>query len=1112
MTSGASHHALAEEVFVFPASFAQQRLWFVEQLLPNRSLYTIPLVFWLTGSLHRVALEKSLEAIAHRHETLRTTFRMLEGQLTQIVNPNGALVLHWVDLQSLPTRIRKDTALQQMRQVAEQPFDLTHGPLCRAQVWQLNHNEHLLLIAFHHIIFDEWSGGVLIQELAALYTAFLHDQPDPLPELAIQYADFAHWQRQWLQGEVLHTQLSYWREQLHNLPTLALPTAAPRPEVPQHRGASQLLELPQALLEKLEALSQQAGATLFMTLLAAFQTLLYRYTGQTDLVIGSPIANRHRSELEGLIGFLVNSLVLRTNLAGDPSFGDLLERVRDVTLAAYAHQDLPFDKLVEELQPARSLSQNPLFQVVFALQNAPMAQLELPGLTLNPLEFAAEATRFDLEVYLWKSADDFRNSWGKGWQQTDGLRGIIVYNTDLFEGEAIARLRHHFHTLLAAIVTHPDAPISTLPLLTAAEQQQQFMTWTKTRTPYPNQDCIHHLFERQVRQRPVAIAVRYGDRHFTYEELNQGSNQLARYLQKLGVRSEQPVGICLERSSEAIAAMLAILKAGAAYVPLDPSHPPERLNLILEDAKISIVLTEKHWAGAFAQADVQVVCLEESWEAIAEQPDHNLSTPGKANQLAYVMYTSGSTGVPKGVMVPHRAVARLVCQTNYVHLGQRDRIAQVANLAFDAATFEVWGALLNGAQLVGIERETTLSPREFVVSLQQLRISVLFLTTALFNQTVSQIPQAFQTLKYVLFGGELANPDRVRTVLQHGKPKHLLHVYGPTENTTFSTWYEIKQVPEKATTIPIGRAIANTQVYVLDSHLKPIPPGACGEIYLGGDGLARGYLNQPELTAERFIQAEELGLSVEEPGITFQLRPSIPSPPSSILYKTGDRAFYHPDGNLEFLGRTDHQVKIRGFRVELGEIERVLTQHPLVQNAAVMVREVEGDRQLIAYVVPHAEIEVERELRHFLKTKLPAYMVPAVFVSLTVLPLTANGKVDTRALPPPVITKIITPQAPTTSIEQDLEEIWSQLLGRGAIGTDDNFFELGGHSLLATQLVSRIRDRFQVELSLRSLFETPTITALAQKIEALWSQSSPAFATDHRGDPATHHKREEIEL
>ncbi|MBD1909938.1 MULTISPECIES: non-ribosomal peptide synthetase [unclassified Leptolyngbya] len=1111
MTPGASHHALTEDVFVFPASFAQQRLWFVEQLIPNRSLYTIPLVFWLTGSLHRAALERSIAAIAQRHETLRTTFRMVDGQLAQIIAPHADLSLGWTDLQTLAENTRKDAALEQIRQVAEQPFDLTTGPLCRAQAWQLGDTEHVLLIAFHHIIFDEWSGGVLIRELAALYTAFLHDQPHPLPELPIQYADFAHWQRQWLQGDALNAQLNYWRQQLHDLPTLELPTAAPRPEVPQHRGASQLLEVPQTLLEPLEALSQNVGATLFMTLLAAFQTLLHRYTGQTDMAIGSPIANRHRSELEGLIGFLVNSLVLRTNLAGDPSFRELLERVREVTLAAYAHQDLPFDKLVEELQPVRSLSQNPLFQVVFALQNAPMAQLELPGLTLNPLEFAAQTTRFDLEVYLWKAGDDFRNSWGKGWQQANGLRGIVVYNTDLFDGDAIARLRHHFHTLLTGIVANPDAPISTLPLLTPAEQQQQLMTWTKTRTQYPSHDCIHHLFEQQVRQRPVAIAVRYGDRHFTYEELNQGSNQLGRYLQKLGVRPEQPVGICLERSSEAIAAMLAVLKAGGAYVPLDPSHPSERLNFIVKDANISVVLTQRPWAEAFAEADVQVVCLDESWGAIVEQPDHNLSTPGKADQLAYLMYTSGSTGAPKGVMVPHRAIARLVCQTNYVHLGKSDRIAQVANLAFDAATFEIWGALLNGAQLVGIEREITLSPMEFAATLQQLRISVLFLTTALFNQTVSQVPRAFQTLKYLLFGGELANLDRVRTVVQQGKPQHLLHVYGPTENTTFSTWYEVKQVPEKATTIPIGRAIANTQVYVVDSHLKPVPPGACGEIYLGGDGLARGYLNQPELTAERFIQAEELGLDAEEPGISFQLKPSIPSPPSSILYKTGDRAFYRPDGNLEFLGRTDHQVKIRGFRVELGEIERVLAQHPGVQDVAVIVRDVEGDRQLIAYIVSKSEIDTERELRRYLKTKLPIYMVPAAFVALTALPLTPNGKVDSRALPLPMMTaKPVLSQAPTSSIEQDLEEIWSQLLGRGAISTDDNFFELGGHSLLATQLVSRIRDRFQVELSLRSLFETPTIAALAQKIEALkWAQATSM--SSQRTTP-TAHRREEIEL
>ncbi|MBE9178016.1 amino acid adenylation domain-containing protein [Oculatella sp. LEGE 06141] len=1091
-----------EDVFIFPASFAQQRLWFVEQLLPGDSLYVIPLVFRLTGSLQRSPLHQSMQAIVGRHESLRTTFDLVDGQLVQAIAPELPVSLQFTDLRTSPAHSREDAALEQIWQEIQQPFHLNQGPLFRVRLWQLQDTEHWLLMALHHIIFDEWSSGVLIRELGELYAALVEDKPAALPELPIQYADFAHWQWQGLQGEVLNTQLRYWKQQLKDLAVLQLPGAAPRPLVQGHQGASQLLELPQRLLDALEALSQQTGVTLFMTLLAAFQTLLHRYTGQTDIAIGSPIANRHRSELEGLIGFLVNSLVLRTNLEGDPTFHELLNRVRDVTLAAYAHQDLPFEKLVVELQPVRSLGQNPLFQVVFALQNTPMQQLVLPGLVLSPVELETKTSRFDLELYLWKCADNFRNLWGKGWQNSDGLRGVVVYNTDLFDETIITSLRHQFETLLEGIVATPETPVSALPLLTVAEQREVLQQWQGQQSNYPSQVCIHQLFEAQVRQRPGAIALKFGAQSFTYEALNQGSNQLARYLQRLGIGAEMPVGICLERGVEPIAAMLAVLKTGGAYVPIDPNSPPERLHFMLEDAGITVVLTQAGWLDALQGCKTTVVCLEQEWNAIAQESTENLAAAGTAAQLAYVIYTSGSTGTPKGVMVPHRAVNRLVCETNYVSIEPGDRIAQVANLAFDAATFEVWGALLNGAQLIGIERETTLSPAAFVSELRQQQISILFLTTALFNQTVSQVPDAFRSLNYVLFGGETVNVDRVLSVMQHGKPHHLLHVYGPTENTTFSTWYEVQTLPENATTVPIGQAIANTQVYLLDAYLRPVPAGVSGEIYLGGDGLAHGYLNQPELTAERFVS-----------------NPFHPS--ASRLYKTGDRALYRSDGNLEFLGRTDHQIKLRGFRVELGDIETAIAQHPAIQAAAVVVREVDtnwgtvpGEQQLIAYIVPTASVvPTERELRSFLKLKLPIYMLPAAFVGLDALPLTANGKVDQKALPPPTVA-VVPESRPTvapTTLESSLVDLWSKLLGR-TVGIHDNFFELGGHSLLATQLVSRIRDRFQVELPLRSVFETPTIAELAQQIEPL----TGATQTDsnrlmHRWQ-ASSQRREEIEL
>ncbi|MFW6359360.1 MAG: non-ribosomal peptide synthetase [Chroococcales cyanobacterium] len=719
------------------------------------------------------------------------------------------------------------------------------------------------------------------------------------------------------------------------------------------------------------------------------------------------------------------------------------------------------------------------------------------------------------------------------------ITGVIVYNTDLFDSSAIALLRQHFQTLLEGIVANPNTPLFQLPLLTLKEEQALLQRWGENESNYPAEVCIHELFEAQVKRQPTAIALSFKTQQFTYEQLNQGSNQLARYLQRLGVEnhlledpplpplkrgenveisslkkegdggfpsSQMAVGICLDQSAEAIAAMLAVLKAGGIYVPLNPNYPVERLHFMIEDAGIGVVITRSEFADLFP--NTQVICLEEDWDAIAQESNENLSSSVPSNGLAYIIYTSGSTGIPKGVMVPHRAVNRLVLNTNYIQIEASDRIAQVANLAFDAATFEIWGALLNGAQLMGIDREITLSPTDFVRELQQQEISILFLTTALLNQTVSQIPNGLRSLKYLLFGGEMVNVDRVRSLLKEGKPQHLIHVYGPTENTTFSTWYEVQEIPENATTIPIGQAIANTQVYLLDENLHPVPPGVSGEIYLGGDGLANGYLNRAELTAEKFIDSPFLDNRLHPQKFSL-FKGGRGDPLSSKLYKTGDRALYRPNGNIEFLGRTDSQIKLRGFRVELGEIETAIAQYSPIETAVVILREVEKDRQLIAYVVPKASTTpTERELRSFLKTKLPAYMLPAAFVLLNQLPLTANGKVDSKALPPPTIVSATTPTiAPTTSLEASLVQLWAQLLGRKQVGIDDNFFELGGHSLLATQLISRIRDRFQVELPLRSVFETPTIAELAQKIESL-TPEIPSLQHQTAGLQ----RREEIEL
>jgi len=1043
------HNISEEEVFVFPASFGQQRLWFLDRLFPNSSCYNVVNVLRLTGLLNFPALESSFNEIVCRHEVLRTNFDTVDGKPVQLVLPQLKISIPLIDLQPLPAR--EATAREEIAVFGHKPFNLEQGALLRVKLWQLEAEEYILAFALHHIIFDEWSSALLIRELGLIYAAFCKGLPSPLQEVTIQYADYAHWQREYLQGDVIERQLSYWKSQLQNLPELEI--APHRPLQHSYQGATELLELPQDLAQKIAAISQQEGVTLYMTLLAAFQALLYRYTGQTDIAVGSPIANRNRRELEDAIGFFANSLVIRTDLSNNPSFKELLARVKQVAIDAYAHQDLPFEKLVEQLHPERSLNQNPLFQVVFALQNAPMEQLALPGLTLSPFkEIETTTSRFDLEFYLWECGEDFRSLWGDKWQQSAGLRGVLVYNTALFDGNAIALLLQHFQTLLTGAVESIDTKLADLPLLSVGEKEQILEEWNQTQRDYQKHLCIQQLFENQVNNNPNAIALNYKNQ-VTYQQLNKGSNQLARYLQKIGVGKNSLVGICLESSPITIAVMLGILKAGGAYVPLDPTYPLERLQFMVEDTGLNAIVTQSSFANLFFNA--QILCLERDWQQIANQSDENLPNQSTAETLAYIVYTSGSTGLPKGVAVTHQAVNRLI-NSNYITWKRSDKVAQCANICFDAATFEIWGALLSGAQLVEIDRETLLSPQDFVQTLQQQKIDILFLTTALFNQIAREIPSAFSGLKYLLFGGEAVDVKSVQAVVK-SKPQHLLHVYGPTENTTFTTWYEVENVAQLRT-IPIGKAIANTQIYLLDNYLNPVPIGVTGEIYIGGDGLAQGYFNRPQLTEQQFI----------------------PHPWQKLarLYKTGDFARYLPDGNLEFIGRKDDLVKLRGFRIELGEVETVINQHPKVRESVVVVKE----ESLVAYIVAEDNLQLKSsQLKEFLQAKLPHYSIPAVFVFLERLPLTLNGKVDRLSLPIPDFTQNISNKTPRNSVEVQLVQLWKLLLGVEP-GISDNFFELGGHSLLATGLVSRIRESFGVQVPLKRVFETPTIVGLAEYI------------------------------
>lgn len=918
-----------------PLSFAQQRLWFLDQLIPNNPFYNIPLALHLTGSLKLAALEQTFNEIVQRHEALRTTIVVQTGQPIQVINPTLTIPLPIIDLRQLPQAEREIQARRLTTQEAQRPFNLSTDSLLQVKLLWLDETEYILLLTMHHIVSDGWSIGVLIQEIAALYTAFASNQPSPLPKLTIQYADFAYWQRQWLQGEVLEKQLSYWQKQLDGISMLNLPTDRPRLAVQTYQGARQSLQLSKSLSKALLALGQQEGVTLFITLLAAFKVLLYRYTQQEDIVIGSPIANRNRSEIEGLIGFFVNSLVLRTDLSGNPTFRELLSRVKEVALGAYSHQDLPFEKLVEELHPERNLNQNPLFQVVFALQNAPMTALELPNLTLSPLPFETETTRFDLEFHLWEP-----NTQNGLWaDSTEGISGFVIYSTDLFDDATIARMLGHFQILLEGIVANPEDRIAHLPLLSESELHQLLVEWNNTQAIYPQDKCIHQLIESVAEQNGEATALVFDDEQLSYKELNIRSNQLAHYLKNLGVKSEVLVGLCVERSFNMVIGMLGILKAGGAYVPLDPSYPSERLNFMLEDAQVSVLLTHERWLERLKNYNSQIICLDKDWEIISQEIEDNLTSKFTVENLAYVIYTSGSTGKPKGVKIEHRGLLNLVFwhQKTFA-VSPLDRATQISGVAFDACGWEIWPYLSTGASIYFVDDETRRSPNYLRDWLVSKAITISFIPTPLAEKVLLlDFPQN-AALRILLTGGDKLNQYPLAS-----SSFQVFNNYGPTENTVVTTSGYVS-VKNKGNLVPvIGCAIANTKLYILDKHLQPVPIGVPGELYISGDGLARGYLNHPYLTVECFISNP------------------FDNNLKARLYKTGDLVLYRVDGNIEFLGRLDDQVKIRGYRIELGEIEAVLSQHPAVQKTVVITSEDEQEKRLVAYVVAKTEYSNEQE-------------------------------------------------------------------------------------------------------------------------------------------------------
>ncbi|MEI6328559.1 MAG: amino acid adenylation domain-containing protein [Pseudanabaena sp. ELA645] len=1068
-----------------PLSPIQQRFWFLDQMEGANPAYNIVRAFKLQGNLNFTILEQAIATMINRHETLRTRFENIDGQPVQCIAdklPNKLRsTLPVIDLQAFAEDIQNTKAQHWIDQESQRPFALTESSLLRVVLLKLGTATHNLIIVMHHIIADAWSAANFLQELSIIYSALVKGLTSPLPDLVIQYADYAHWQRLLRQHQPtqIDDQIDYWKQQLADIPTaIKLPTERSRGAVQTFRGHLQQFQFDTQLTHRLKHLSQRSGSSLFMTLLAAFAVLLSRYSGQEDIVIGSPISNRNRVALEPLIGFFVNTLVLRTSLEGNPTFLELLQQVREMALAAYAHQDVSFDQLVEILQPQRSLSHSPLFQVMFVLQNSPLSKLELQDLQVTPLELVrgtAGAT-FDLTLSM---------------QEIDQkLRGAFEYNANVFAPETIARMVESFQILVEAIADRPEEKIGYLPLLTASQRQQILVEWNRTQTDYP-QKSIQQLFEEQVERNPDAIAIVYEQQQLTYRELNHRANQLAHYLQSLGVMQETLVGIYLERSPLVIIAMLGILKAGGAYLTLDSSYPSDRLGLILRNAQVPVLLTEQMTEQKLMGhhfSDLQEVCLDRDWTKICSEMTakigaeswQNLKCHTELNHLAHVIYTSGSTGQPKGVMICHRGVVRLVLNTNYISFQTTDIIAQSSNISFDAATLEIWGALLNGAKLVILKREIVLSPSELLHNLKIKGITILFLTTALFNQMVQEIPRAFSGLRYLLFGGEAVEPSRVKQLLETGMPQNLLNLYGPAENTSLSTWYPITKLVTE--TVPIGRAIANTQTYILDRHLQPVPVGVVGELYLGGAGLSVGYLHQPDLTSVQFID-----------------HPFNNQVNNEKLYKTGDLVRYLPDGNIEFVGRIDFQVKIRGFRIELAEIETILGQHPQVRQALVMALEdaSKGGKYIVAYIASKTERLTSRELRQFLKKSLPTYMIPAAFVILKALPLNSNGKVDRKNLPKPEPTSSeATLAPPRTWLEEQLVKIWCAVLHREQISIHDDFFELGGHSLLATSLISHIQEKLAIAIPLRSLFAAPTIAELSQVITARPMNAEKQNSTD----------------
>ncbi len=1041
----------------YPASFAQQRLWFLDQLEPGTPAYNLVRAFRISGALDVAALTSAIRTVVRRHESLRTVFEMVEGETRQIVLSDLDIQVPVVAVTHLPLGDRRAEALRIASEEGKKPFDLTQGPLFRALLVRMDRDQHLLVLAMHHIITDGWSISILFRELARCYEAFVNREEVHLPELPVQYVEYAQWQRENITGEVLEKQVAYWKNKLKGAQTVIdLPVDHPRPPIHSWRGATEELIFDSQVLSDLKKLGQQEGGTLFMVTMAAFQALLWRYTGQDSILVGTPTAARSQVEIENLIGFFVNTLVVRADFTHNLTFRDLVRQIRNCSLEAYAHQDVPFEKLVEELAPERSMDTTPLFQVMFTFQNIPKQIFQISGLQMEELEFETGIAKFDLEVELYEDRD---------------FHCRFEYNTDLFDKPTILRTLGHFRNLVNAALENPDQLLSQMPLMTPAERQRILIEWNDTSTDHLPTLQIHTAFERQASSTPNATALRFQGKDLTYREISERSNQLARYLMKTGVQPDMLVGVSIECSPEMIIALLAVLKTGAAYLPLDPSYPAERLKFMVDDAQVACVVTDSVIRNKLPDQLPKVIQLDSEAELIKQESSHNLALDLPDADRAYVLYTSGSSGGPKGVEgTIQGAINRFRWMWERYPFEAKEVCCQKTNLGFVDSVWEIFGPLLAGVPSVILPAEVVRDPEALLQSLAENQVTRIVLVPSLLRALLDYAPNLQERvphLKLWTCSGEALSGELALRFRQSFPDTKLLNIYGASEVAADVTWHEVDD-HDNGATVPIGKPIDNTQVYVLDKLGNPVPIGVHGEIYIGGSGLALGYRNRPELTKERFVENR------------------IAPEKSLRLYRTGDLGRWRGDGELEYLGRVDGEVKVRGMRIDLGEIESVLAAHAGVGQAVVEREEEAAETRLVAYLVKgDGELPTGRELRRHLRTRLPEHMVPSRYVVLKEFPLLSSGKVNRRGLRAVAGTTLSEQgmAAPRTEKETALAEIWKELLKVNEVGVEQNFFELGGHSLLALQVVARMRRRFGLEMAVRTVFEAPTIAGLAMEVE-----------------------------